>query len=88
VLVENGVLGLALYLWLMWEMWRLGKSKVLDCETNAFLNADFHRIWPILLGVYWINAAAVVMSYQFVNGILFSLAGMLSAQRRRAEGLA
>ncbi len=88
VLVENGVLGLALYLWLMWEMWRLGKSRVLDCETNAFLNADFHRIWPILLGVYWINAAAVVMSYQFVNGILFSLAGMLSAQRRRAGGLA
>jgi hypothetical protein len=27
----------------------------------------------------------VVMSYQFVNGLLFTMAGMLAAQRRRAE---
>jgi hypothetical protein len=26
-----------------------------------------------------------VMSYQFVNGLLFTMAGMLAAQRRRAE---
>jgi hypothetical protein len=43
-------------------------------------------MWPILLAVYWINAAMVVMSYQFVNGLLFTMAGMLAAQRRRAEG--
>jgi len=30
----------------------------------------------------------VVMSYQFVNGLLFTMAGMLAAQRRRAEGVA
>jgi hypothetical protein len=28
-----------------------------------------------------------VMSYQFVNGLLFTMAGMLAAQRRRAEAL-
>jgi hypothetical protein len=32
-----------------------------------------------------VNAATVVMSYQFVNGLLFTIAGMLAAQRRRAE---
>lgn len=37
------------------------------------------------VGVAWVNAAMVVMSYQFVNGLLFTLAGMLAAQRRRAE---
>ncbi len=34
-----------------------------------FSISDFHRLWPILLGVYWVNAAMVVMSYQFVNGL-------------------
>ena len=84
VLVENGLLGLALYCWLMWELWRLGIGVIPERDENGFLNREFHAIWPILLAVYWVNAAVVVMSYHFVNGILFSLAGMLSAQQRRA----
>lgn len=83
--VELGLVGLGLYLWLMWELWRLGRGAVPSTERRGFLNADFHRLWPILLGVYWVNAALVVMSYQFVNGLLFTMAGMLAAQRWRAE---
>jgi O-antigen ligase len=85
LLVEHGVVGLALYLWLMWEIWRLGRGAIPAGEKNGFLDPLFHRLWPILLVVYWVNAALVVMSYQFVNALLFTLAGMLSAQRRRAE---
>lgn len=85
LLVEHGVVGLALYLWLMWEMWRLGQGAVPADEKEGFLDSQFHRMWPILLAVYWVNAAMVVMSYQFVNGLLFAMAGMLAAQRRRAE---
>jgi putative inorganic carbon (hco3(-)) transporter len=85
LLVELGVVGLALYLWLMWELLRLGRSAIPSREKHGFLDSDFHRLWPILLAVYWINAAVVVMSYQFVNGLLFTLAGMLAAQRRRVE---
>jgi len=85
LLVEHGVLGLALYLWLMWELWRLGSGAIPAGERHGFLDAQFHLLWPLLLAVYWINAAMVVMSYQFVNGLLFSMAGMLAAQRRRAE---
>jgi len=85
LLVEHGVVGLALYVWLMWEMWRLGRGAIPADEKRGFLDAQFHRIWPILLAVYWVNAAMVVMSYQFVNGLLFTMAGMLAAQRRRAE---
>jgi len=88
LLVEHGVLGLALYLWLMWEMWRLGRGAIPEGEKNGFLDSQFHRMWPILLAVYWVNAAMVVMSYQFVNGLLFTMAGMLAAQRRRAKVLA
>lgn len=85
LLVEHGVVGLALYVWLMWEMWRLGRGAIPADEKRGFLDAQFHRMWPILLAVYWVNAAMVVMSYQFVNGLLFTMAGMLAAQRRRAE---
>ncbi len=87
LLVEHGVVGLALYLWLMWEMWRLGRGGIPPGEEGEFLDSQFHRMWPILLAVYWVNAAMVVMSYQFVNGLLFAMAGMLAAQRRRAEKL-
>jgi O-antigen ligase len=85
VLVENGLLGLSLYAWLMWELWRLGRGKIPGREGQGLLDPEFRRWWPILLAVYWVNAAVVVMSYQFVNGILFSVAGMLAAQRQRAE---
>jgi putative inorganic carbon (hco3(-)) transporter len=87
LMVEHGIAGLALYLWLMWELWRLGKGAVPAPERAGFLDLEFHRIWPILLAVYWVNSAMVVMSYQFVNGLLFTMAGMLAAQRRRAEAL-
>jgi O-antigen ligase len=83
LLVELGVPGLALYLWLMWEMLQLGRGAIPTREAGGFLDSQFHRLWPVFLVVYWLNAAMVVMSYQFVNALLFTLAGMLAAQRRR-----
>lgn len=88
LLVEEGVVGLALQLWLMWEMWRLGRGAIPAGEKDGFLDSQFHRLWPILLAVYWVNAALVVMSYQFVNALVFTMAGMLAAQRRRARASA
>jgi putative inorganic carbon (hco3(-)) transporter len=80
LLVEHGVLGLVLYAWLMWELWKLGKARVPPNENEIFLNQQFRAIWPVLLCVYWVNASVVVMNYQFVNGLLFTMAGMLAAQ--------
>lgn len=85
LLVEHGILGLALYVWLMWELLRLGRVRVPREERYGLLNRQFHAMWPILLGVYFANALVVVMNYQFVNGVLFVLAGMLAAQQRRAR---
>ncbi len=85
LLVEHGIIGLALYGWLMWELWRLRRGPIPVGERRGFLDRRFHELWPILLAVYWVNAAVVVMSYQFVNGLLFTIAGMLAAQRRRSE---
>src|SRR5437588_9839385 len=88
LLVEHGIAGLAFYLWLMWAIWRLVRGPVPRGDSNAFLDRDFHNLWPLMLGVYCINAAFVVMNYQFVNGLLFATAGMLAAQRRKLGGSA
>jgi O-antigen ligase len=85
ILVEHGVFGLALYVWLMWEIYRLGCGLVPRSERAGLLNQQFHAMWPVLLGIYWVNANLVVMNYQFVNGLLFTMAGMLAAQQRRAS---
>jgi len=69
----------------MWELLRLGRGSVPRDECNGLLNRQFHAMWPVLLGVYWVNASVVVMNYQFVNGLLFVLAGMLAAQQRRGS---
>lgn len=84
LLVEHGVLGLTVYVWLMWELLRLRRGAVASDDKSRFLDRGFHRIWPLILIVYWVNSALVVMSYQFVNGLLFMLAGMLAGQQRRA----
>ena len=50
-----------------------------------FLDTEFRRLWPVLVIVYLVNASFVVMSYQFVNGLLFAIAGMLASQNLRAS---
>jgi hypothetical protein len=47
--------------------------------------ASIRSMWPLLLGVYFVNGIFVVMSYQFVNGLLFTWAGILAAQSATAR---
>jgi O-antigen ligase len=79
--IERGVIGLGLYAWLFVCLFRLAKRPAgyFNSETH-FLDAQFRRLWPVILIVYLVNASAVVMNYQFVNGFLFTLAGILAAQ--------
>jgi putative inorganic carbon (hco3(-)) transporter len=79
--VERGFLGLALYIWLIICLFRLGKAGAASNGIDgAFSNPHFRKLWPLVLGVYLLNASAVVMNYQFVNAILFTIAGILAAQ--------
>lgn len=77
--VERGLLGL--YAWLMFRFFQLSRAdpNLNDCGPY-FLDANFRKLWPLMLGVYLLNASAVVMNYQFVNGFVFTIAGILSAQ--------
>jgi O-antigen ligase len=81
LLVEFGLPGLTLYGILFFNLFRLTRRSVPN-ESDAV--AGLRRAWPILLGVYLINAFFVDMSYQFVIGLLFTVAGMLCTRERTA----
>jgi O-antigen ligase len=79
--VERGLLGLGLYAWLMFRFFQISRAAANPNEGGGhFLDASFRKLWPLMLGVYLLNASAVVMNYQFVNGFVFTIAGILSAQ--------
>ncbi len=76
LLVEFGVPGLALYGLLFFNLFRLSWQPRPGEHSSV---ASLRRVWPILLGVYLFNAFFVDMAYQFVIGLVFTVAGMLCA---------
>lgn len=86
ILVERGLVGLGLYVWLAVGLFRVGRKRRLsDSSDNSFLDENFRSIWPVFVLVFLVNGSFVVMNYQFVNGLLFAIAGMLAAQNRRQD---
>jgi putative inorganic carbon (HCO3(-)) transporter len=84
VAVNYGVVGFAFYLWILLDLFRIGqKNKIAAPGQSCFLDQKFRSLWPLLVGIYIFNASFVVMNYQFVNGLLFTLAGILAAQNRK-----
>jgi O-antigen ligase len=85
IVVQYGLIGLILYLWIVVDLFKLGRCRHGSTRPmhNSFLDQEFRTLWPLLLGVYLLNASFVVMNYQFVNGFLFTVAGLLVAQNRR-----
>ena len=85
ILIEHGVPGIVLYVWLVVGLARLGRNE--RPAANQGLLESIQRLWLLLLGVYLVNATFVVMNYQFVNGMLFTFAGILAASKHRvAQG--
>jgi O-antigen ligase len=81
LLVEFGVPGLALYTILFFNLFCLAwRAPPGESGTVARLR----KVWPILLGVYLFNAFFVDMAYQFVIGLMFTVAGMLCASEEPA----
>jgi putative inorganic carbon (HCO3(-)) transporter len=84
IAVEFGTVGLLLYAWMVFGLLRLGRKLPSQPVGSGFLDSGFRAMWPVILGVYLLNACFVVMNYQFVNGVLFTFAGILAAQNRAA----
>jgi putative inorganic carbon (hco3(-)) transporter len=76
LLIEFGLPGLALYGILFFNLFRLSWRHPHD-ESGAI--ASLRKVWPILLSVYLFNAFFVDMAYQFVIGLMFTVAGILCA---------
>ena len=76
LLVEFGVPGLALYGILFFNLFRLSWHGP-PGESGPV--AALRKVWPILLSVYLFNAFFVDMAYQFVIGLMFTVAGILCA---------
>lgn len=87
ILVQYGLSGLLLYLWVIVDLFKLGRSQNQASlgSDSEFLDPQFRKLWPLLLGVYFLNGSFVVMNYQFVNGFIFTIAGLLLAQNRRLQ---
>jgi O-antigen ligase len=81
LLVEFGAPGLVLYSILFFNLFRLS-SRGPHGESGQV--ASLRKVWPILLGVYLFNAFFVDMAYQFVIGLMFTVAGMLCASEESA----
>jgi putative inorganic carbon (hco3(-)) transporter len=82
LLVEFGAPGLIVYTVLFINLFRLSwRGPPGESDTVASLR----KVWPILLGVYLFNAFFVDMAYQFVIGLIFTVAGMLCASQESAE---
>jgi len=89
IVVQYGLGGLLLYLWIVVDLFKLSQKRNRhDLSTEStILDQQFRGLWPLLLGVYLLNGVFVVMNYQFVNGFLFTVAGLLAAQNRRNEAV-
>jgi O-antigen ligase len=81
--VQHGAVGLVLYLWMFIAFFRLGaRTKSSQFGRECPFGRGFGLMWRIMLFVYLLNATAVVMSYQFLNGYMFTIAGVLAAQQK------
>ncbi len=81
LLIEFGIPGLILYAILFLNLFRLTRTSP-ALESNSMTR--LRRVWPILLSVYLFNAFFVDMVYQFVIGLMFTVAGMLCASEEAA----
>jgi len=91
ILLEHGVVGCAMFAWLIAGLVGIGRrtARIDGAEEGGFLEGRAgRRLWLLLLSVYFINATFVVMNYQFVNGLLFTVAGILAMRQQRGEATA
>lgn len=82
LLIEFGIPGLAVYALLFFNLFRLGRSRRQAAEGPPV--KALRRVWPILLCIFLFNAFFVDMAYQFVIGLMFTVAGMLYASAELA----
>jgi hypothetical protein len=64
---------------------RMGIPRAGNDIGMKIVDRDLQRIWMIVLGVYLLNALLVVVNYQFVNALLFTVGGIVAAQQTQSR---
>lgn len=84
--VQHGALGLLMYIWVLIAFFGLGsRTKLSAAGHGSPFGPDFGLIWRVMLCVYLLNASVVVMNYQFLNGYVFTVAGILAARKKQEK---
>lgn len=87
--LEHGLVGLGLWVFVIARLLAIGRGLrgAPPDHEGALLDAGFLGISRVVLVVYLINGVFVVMNYQFINMLVFTVAGMASgvAARLRSE---
>jgi O-antigen ligase len=78
ILIEQGFIGLAIFVWMIVGLIRLCLPR--PGKQWSAVDNDFRRLWIVMLGVYLLNGAFVVVNYQFINALLFTIAGIVAAR--------
>jgi O-antigen ligase len=92
MVLEHGLVGLGLWVWIIARLLAIGRGLRAVAPPDrgrAALDAGFFGVSRIVLVVYLINGTFVVMNYQFVNMLVFTVAGIasgLAARLREGAG--
>jgi O-antigen ligase len=82
-LLELGAVGLILQVIIFAGLFHVGRRPAGQPEgRGTLLDASLRDFWALVAAVYLFNSLFVVMNYQFVNALIFTLAGILAAQNR------
>jgi O-antigen ligase len=89
ILIEQGIVGLALYIMIFFHCFKIGTPiyRFRNKSTNMLIDADFILYWRVFLVVYLVNGMFVVMNYQFINALIFTIAGIISSAEIRLNVL-
>jgi O-antigen ligase len=87
VLVDLGIVGIILYGLMFFCLFRLGGRlrQLKSANRVGLIDGRFVVIFRLILVVYLMNGMFVVMNYQFVNALLFMIAGIVWAADLRAK---
>ena len=87
ILMELGIVGLIIYILIFLQCFKIGAQIYRSDNKNqtSLIDADFVFLWRVFLVVYLINGMFVVMNYQFVNAMIFTIAGIISVAEKRVD---
>jgi len=86
VLIEHGIIGFVFFGLIIFYLLRLGRNLPPPGEKpdSGGLDSEVLPYWRLMVVIYLLNGMFVSMSYQFINALLFTVAGMIHRAETQA----